>query len=162
MIETIIECLTTGVVITGVLGVGATIYSSFNNKRMQKHAEMVERLLQDQRVRKVQVGDFLVERVLDLEMSPTASSSNSGTAALTDSSYHTTATDIDIPSPIEEFDIINLIDPNLIDWYLSFTNESFFMLLTLTLVVLLLFHFLVKLVRIYLSYSKSKEKTGDV
>nr|QKI32025.1 ATPase subunit 6 [Ombrophytum subterraneum] len=44
-----------------------------------------------------------------------------------------------IPSPLEQFEIIPLFPMNIGDFDLSFTNPSFFMLLTLSLVLLLLY-----------------------
>ena len=48
-----------------------------------------------------------------------------------------------INSPLDQFEIIPLIDMKIGDLYFSFTNPSLFMLLTLSL-VLLLFHFVTK------------------
>lgn len=48
-----------------------------------------------------------------------------------------------VPSPLEQFEIIPLIPMNIGNIYFSFTNPSFFMLLTLSL-VLLLVHFVTK------------------
>lgn len=48
-----------------------------------------------------------------------------------------------ITSPLEQFEIIPLIPMKIGDLYFSFTNSSFFMLLTLSL-VLLFFHFVTK------------------
>nr|ACU19585.1 unknown [Glycine max] len=48
-----------------------------------------------------------------------------------------------INSPLDQFEIIPLIDMKIGDLYFSFTNSSLFMLLTLSL-VLLLFHFVTK------------------
>ena len=43
-----------------------------------------------------------------------------------------------VPSPLEQFEIVPLIDLKIGNLYFSFTNPSFFMLLTLSLVLLLL------------------------
>nr|WKK50043.1 ATP synthase F0 subunit 6 [Melastoma dodecandrum] len=53
------------------------------------------------------------------------------------------ALDLVVPSPLDQFEIIPLIPMNIGDFYFSFTNSSFFMLLTLSL-VLLLVHFVTK------------------
>ena len=42
-----------------------------------------------------------------------------------------------IPSPLDQFEILPLIPINIDNLYFSFTNSSFFMLLTLSLVLLL-------------------------
>ncbi|XVF59971.1 hypothetical protein PTKIN_Ptkin08bG0005200 [Pterospermum kingtungense] len=44
-----------------------------------------------------------------------------------------------IPSPLEQFEIVSLIDLKIEDLYFSFTNPSFFMLLALSLFILLLY-----------------------
>nr|YP_010899687.1 ATPase subunit 6 [Cuscuta epithymum]WHS15812.1 ATPase subunit 6 [Cuscuta epithymum]DAZ87072.1 TPA_asm: ATPase subunit 6 [Cuscuta epilinum] len=46
---------------------------------------------------------------------------------------------VNVPSPLDQFEIIPLIPMNIGDLYFSFTNPSFFMLLTLSLVLLLLY-----------------------
>ena len=48
-----------------------------------------------------------------------------------------------VPSPLDQFEILPLIPMNIGDFYFSFTNSSLFMLLTLSL-VLLLVHFVTK------------------
>lgn len=48
-----------------------------------------------------------------------------------------------ITSPLDQFEILSWIPIEIGDLYFSFTNESLFMLLTLSL-VLLLFHFVTK------------------
>ncbi|XP_020209134.1 uncharacterized protein LOC109794084 [Cajanus cajan] len=50
---------------------------------------------------------------------------------------------VNVPSPLDQFEIIPLIDMQIGDLYFSFTNPSLFMLLTLSL-VLLLVHFVTK------------------
>ncbi|XVF65195.1 hypothetical protein PTKIN_Ptkin09bG0227700 [Pterospermum kingtungense] len=44
-----------------------------------------------------------------------------------------------VPSPLEQFEIVPLIDLKIGDLYFSFTNPSLFMLLTLSLFLLLLY-----------------------
>nr|YP_010274287.1 ATPase subunit 6 [Cuscuta japonica]UJP67926.1 ATPase subunit 6 [Cuscuta japonica] len=54
-------------------------------------------------------------------------------------SFQSAVESFNVPSPLDQFEIIPLIPMNIGYLYFSFTNPSFFMLLTLSLVLLLLY-----------------------